>query len=910
MFGRIVGIGFGVGAISLIIFIAWISQSLPDPNNLGSRSLAQSTKIYARDGKTILYDIHGEEKRTVVELADISPSVINATIATEDREFYSHQGVSIRGTIRSIWKDIVRGNRSQGGSTITQQLVKNAILTREKSIIRKVKEWVLAYQIERRFSKDEILKLYFNEIPYGGNAYGIEAAARMYFGKSAKDLAVSEAAMLVALVRGPTYYSPTGNHRDELVARTKFVIDNMVSLGTLSQEVGEAEKGVDILARVQPIRDPIVAPHFTLYIKDLLVQKYGELEVERGGLRVITTLDPKLQKIAEEEVAAGAEKNDKRGADNAALTAIDPRTGQILAMVGSRDFFDVEHDGQFNVATAVRNPGSSFKPIIYLSAFTRGYTPNTVIFDLKTDFGPDGSGKNFIPNNYDFREHGPLKMRQTLAGSLNIPAVKTLYLAGIPYTLDLAERLGYSTIDRERVGLALAIGGGGVRLVEHVGAFATIANDGVRHTPTGILRIEDRGGKILEEYQDAGEKVVDVNAVRELQDVMSDNAARSYVFGARNSLTLPDRPVAAKTGTTNDWKDGWTMGFTPSLAAGVWVGNNDNTAMNRGMDGVIVAAPIWQAFMRRATTDTKVERFKKAKIVDGKKTMLSGQLANETTIKVDKETGRKIPDECLSSWPAAYVSTVVVKEVHTILHYVDRKDPTGTIPKNPSADPMYTRWEEPVQRWAKKNKYVAKTPKDEDCDLRVSTSTPVVNITSPLSGQTIKTDSLPMNISATGFGSGQKAVYTVDGITVATIDAAPLSTTLNIGSLENGFHTIGVTVTDAAGSTASATIQINTLLQNKTTLYFVQPSSKTTIPAADFPYVVRVYASDPKGITSATLYLDGNPVPVDQVSSPTDPTISFSWATTPPGSYKLYVVVKTGSGKTVESDRVSVTVKE
>ncbi len=909
---RLLGFGIACVAVVVILVVAWASQSLPNPNNLEFRRVAQSTKIYARDGSTLLYEIHGDQKRTIVELKDISPDVIHAVIAIEDKDYYKHSGFSVRGLIRSVWVDIVRGTRAQGGSTLTQQLVKNAILTKEKSFIRKLKEIILSYQLERRYDKDQILKLYFNEIPWGSTAYGVEAAAHTYFGVSAKDLTLAESATLAAMVQIPSYYSPRGSHTDQLIERQHRVLSNMVEQGYITQEAADAAMQEDVLKKVPAFQDKIVAPHFVFYIRDILVQKYGELTVEQGGLSVKTTLDAKLQKIAEEEVSAGAKKNDKRGADNAALVSVDPKTGQILAMVGSRDFFDKAHNGQFNAATGIRNPGSSFKPIVYLTAFTRGYTPDTVLFDLKTNFGPDGSGKDFIPNNYDFREHGPLKMRQTLAGSLNIPAVKTLYLAGIPNVLNLAEKLGYSTIDRSKVGLALAIGGGGVRLVEHVGAFAALANDGLQNPVTGILEVKDKNGKTLEEFKKNETRAVDQNAVRMLQSVMSDNAARAYVFGSHNALTLPDRPVAAKTGTTNDWKDGWTMGFTPSLATGVWVGNNDNTAMNRGMDGVVVAAPIWQNFMIRATKGTKVEKFKSYVAPKSTKPALSGAVANETVVAVDTESGKRIPDACVASWPAAFKKEVTIKEAHTILFYVDREDPTGDAPKNPASDPMFSRWEGPIQQWAKKNGYLSKMPADDSCDRRVSTTTPTVTIASPLNNATVSGSTLSTEVSLANFGDSVTVTYTLDDQVLGSTTTAPYSASFDLGGVTNGFHTLLVSAVDAVGATASASVSINTLAQQETTVYFLQPRAGEKISAGSFPVAVKAYAFDPKGISTVSLYnnaTDGTQVLLDRVTAPPDTQVVFSWATSTPGAYRLYLVVKTTAGKSVESDRLPVTVQ-
>lgn len=903
-----------LGVIMVVGAAAWVSQDLPDPNKINSRVVAQSTKIYARDGSTLLYEVHGDQRRTVIELSDISTYAKQAALSIEDKDFYKHKGFSLRGLLRAIFVDIISGRKAQGGSTITQQLVKNSILTREKSFIRKAKEIILSYQIEQRFSKDQILKLYFNEIPYGSSNYGIEAAAQAYFNKHAKDLDLAESALLAAMVKAPTYYNPNGIHVQDLVARQKLVLSEMLKDDMITAAQSEQAGAVDIVKRINPTRDRVVAPHFVFTVRDQLVQKYGDALVESGGLRVITTLDPKLQKIAEEEVTAGAAKNLTRyKAQNAALVATNPKNGQVLAMVGSKDFFDTEHDGNFNVATAIRNPGSSFKPVVYLTAFTRGYSPDTMLFDLKTNFGPDGSGKDFVPNNYDFKEHGPLKMRQTLAGSLNIPAVKTLYLASIPATLDLASQLGYTTIDREKVGLALAIGGGGVRLLEHVGAFGTLANDGVLNPVSMVLRVEDRAGKVLEEYKSKPVKAVDPQAVRQLVDIMTDNNARAYIFGTRNSLTLGSRPVAAKTGTTNDNRDGWTMGFTPSLSAGVWVGNNDYSPMRSGSDGVVVAAPIWHNFMDRALKDTPVEKFTKPKPTTSTKPVLLGKLPGDVPISVDAETGKQIPDSCLATWPPEFILQKKIKEVHTILYYLVKEEPSGAAPADPTKDPMFARWEAPVQGWAKKNGYIATSPGFESCSLRSGgvVGGPAISFTSPGANSTVVGTSLSATVEVSAPAGAASVQYSLDSTPVTTVTAAPFSATVDLTPLSSGFHTLAAVLTDAAGTTAIATVRFNLLPGSVATVYISSPGQQEKIPTSDFPRSVQIVAYDPEGVANVTLLTKnagGTTTVLNTIDNPGDQNISLSWATTDPGKYQLIATMKNKRGTVTTSDTITVTV--
>ncbi|HLD27627.1 MAG TPA: transglycosylase domain-containing protein, partial [Patescibacteria group bacterium] len=579
--------GVLVFIVLMIGLVAWLSKDLPDPNKLSERSVAQSTKIYDRTGEHLLYDIHGEQQRTLIKLTDIPDYAVKATLTLEDQQFYKHKGFNLWGMFRGVILQTLSGRRAQGGSTLTQQLVKNAILGDERSVLRKLKELILAYQLERKYSKDEILQMYFNEIPYGSTAYGLEAAASLYFGKSAKDLTLAEATILAALPQRPTYFSPNGSHVDELINRQHYCLDQMIKFGHITEEQAQTakEEKLNFKNRVAGIE----APHFVFFVKELLSEKYGDTLIEQGGFKIISSLDYDLQKKAEIIIKEQAEKNlENFDAGNAALVAIDVKTGQILAMVGSKDFFDEEIDGQVNVATSPRQPGSSFKPIVYAAAFNRGFVPESVIYDLETVF-PVFDG-NYTPHNYDLKEHGPVSLRTALAGSLNVPAVKMIYLAGIDNVLNLADQLDYTTLkDRSRFGLSLVLGGGEVKLLEHANAYATFARDGKKMQYEAVLKLEDNEGKVLEEYKKPYmQTALEPDIARMINDILSDNNARSFIFGASNYLTLGDRPAAAKTGTTNDYHDAWTIGYTPQLAVGVWVGNSNNDEMKRGADGSVV----------------------------------------------------------------------------------------------------------------------------------------------------------------------------------------------------------------------------------------------------------------------------------------------------------------------------------
>lgn len=605
----VVGALFFVFLGGLIATFFVYKNQTPSVRDISAYRPPQTSAIYDRTGKIVLYKIHGEENRKILTHEEIPEVVRVATIATEDKNFQTHFGFDIFSILRALKVNFENGEISQGGSTITQQLARNVYLTREKTLRRKFMETLIAIKIEKNFAKDEILDRYLNQVPYGSNAYGISAAAEVFFRKTAKELDLSEAVFLSALPKAPTYYSPYGNNADKLVLRYRAILNNLAELGLASPEEIEEARMVNILSRVEPFREPILAPHFVFQVIEQLEEKYGREFLERGGLKIITTLDFSLQQIGERVVKDGGLRNVSRGATNAALVALDPKSGEILAMVGSRDFFDQSIDGQVNVAVRLRQPGSAFKPIVYATAFEKGYEPETLISDSPTNFGPDGGGIDYVPQNYDGKFHGVLPMRKTLAMSLNIPAIKTLSLVGIDSAIEMAHRLGITTLnERERYGLSLAIGGAEVKLQDMVSAFAVFATEGKKYPAHSILEIVDNSG---EAYFDKkiGEQVLDAEVARKINSIISDNDARSAIFGLRNPLFIPGRTVAAKTGTSQEFRDAWTVGYTPSIAVGVWAGNNDARPMRAGSDGVFVAAPIWRAFMDSTLLLYPVESF-------------------------------------------------------------------------------------------------------------------------------------------------------------------------------------------------------------------------------------------------------------------------------------------------------------
>lgn len=670
-----------LGVIAVSLFFLQARSTLPDPEAIISRQVKESTKIYDLTGETLLYDIYDEERRTVVPFEAISSNIRDATVAIEDISFYQHHGVDFRGIARAFVQNIRTGNvTGQGGSTITQQLIGNALVGREKTYRRKLQELILSIEVERRFTKDEILWMYLNQVPYGSNAYGIEAASITYFNVPASELTVAQSAVLASLVQRPSYLSPYGYHLDELMARKETVLAKMRDAGFISSE--EYILALDEELEFEPPSRELAAPHFVIMAREYAIQKYGEDIIESGGFRIITTLDAELQNTASELVSKYAEINvSKVGATNAALVAVDPKTGRVRALVGSANYFDIENEGNFNVATAQRQPGSSFKPFAYATAFQNGFPDSTILWDTPTEFDPlcspdttgrfnSRGGKCYHPQNYSLSYTGPVTMRQSLARSMNVTSVKTLYLAGIDNTIDLAERMGITTLqDRSRFGLSLVLGGAEVKLVDLVSAYGVFAHDGIRNPWTLIERIELADGTILEERTDNPTRAIDAQTSRMVTDILSDNFARAPVFGLDSPLHFSNRPVAAKTGTTQENRDAWTVGFTPQLSVGVWVGNNDNTSMNRFGTGVGAAAPLWHAFMAAAMSGERVEHFPKPDPVFSDKPMLDGSPVSSA-----------------------------LPEPHTILHVVYRDNPLGPIPSNPSQDPLYSNWEWSVRR--------------------------------------------------------------------------------------------------------------------------------------------------------------------------------------------------------------------
>jgi len=881
-------------AFCLLVFggiFAYYAKDLPSPRKINSKNTSESTKIFDRSGETLLYEIHGGVKRTLIPLSEMPEYIQEATISAEDKNFYHHFGFDPIGIVRSALKN-TKSDERVGGSTITQQLVKNTALSAEKTYTRKIKELILSVEIEALYTKKDILQMYLNEIPYGSNAFGIESAAETFYGKKAKDLTLAESATLAAIPQAPTYYSPYGSNTDALKARQEWILDRMVDDKYITKE--EADKAKQEKFVFVEKQEGIIAPHFVMYVKDLLVEEYGEKEVQKGGYKVYTTLDMRLQKIAEKVIPEGVDRNYSYGATNAALAAVDPKTGEILAMQGSKDYFDKENEGNVNVTIRDRQPGSSFKPIVYALALKKGYTPDTILYDVPTDFG-----NNYKPSNYDGQTHGPVTMRQALTNSLNIPAVKTLYLAGLENTIDFAHQLGITTLgDPSNYGLSLVLGGGEVKLLDEVSAYSVFANDGLRNDKKAILKVIDRKGKVIQDNSKTDAKrIVEDQVARQLSSILSDTNARQMVFGSAPNLRLADRQVAVKTGTTENFKDAWTVGYTPSLAAGVWVGNNSGAEMNSGADGSVVAAPIWHSFMEQAMEGQPVEEFKSYDPIKVDKPVLMGKSGSEEKVRIEKTTKKLATDDC----PPESVEEVTIRSAHSILFYVEKDNPRGEVPKNPAADPQYSNWESAVQAWAgKDNKGITQIPK-ETTDVCSPAKKPKISITSPTGGL-IKEDTITVSASVTAPNGVKSVDFAVDGASIGSASAEPYSAEFYTGRFENGFHTVSASVTDKIGQKASAQVTIETKVDRASSIS-LSSSGSGNLTKQDFPISLTATVAYSGTLQKVQFLLNG--AVYDEIGSPTGNSFSTSLSYPGTGSYSVQAAAVDETGRAIFSNQVS-----
>ncbi len=671
-----------LGLILLVVlsgsFLLWAaSLKTPDLGSFDDRLLGQSAKIYDRTGTILLYDLSQKVRRTVVPFDQISPLAKNAAIAIEDADFYNHKGIKATSIIRAIVANIFSLHFSQGGSTITQQVIKNSLLSSNKDISRKLKEWILAIKLEQATDKDSILNLYLNDTSYGGNLYGIAEASSVFFGKKPSEVTLAEAAYLAAIPQAPTYYSPYGTHKASLDTRKDLVLKKMLENKLITEDQYNAALAEKITFLPKSVTG-IKAPHFVMFIKQYLENKYGDETLQQGGFKIITTLDYNLQQKAEGIAKEYIIKNEKAfKASNGAMVGIDPKTGQILMMVGSRDYFDTNIQGNFNVATAHRQPGSSFKPFVYATAFNKGFTPDTPLYDVFTEFNascsPIGTpnvpnAKCYHPQNYEGGYKGLMSIRSALGQSRNIPAVRLLHLVGIEDSISTARAMGIDSLTNAgQYGLTLVLGGGEVSPLDMASAYGVFANDGARNPYTGILSIQGADGNELEAYATSTKQVIPQQTARLMNNVLADPYARSSIFGSRY---FGDKKVGIKTGTTNNSRDAWIVGYTPNLVVSAWVGNNDNSPMIQKASAIIVA-PMWKQFMDYSLDQLPDENF---------------------------EAPDPISPDIKPFLGGAWLGPG--NTVHSELYWIDRNNPAGDPPSNPAGESLYNNFEVGVQSWA------------------------------------------------------------------------------------------------------------------------------------------------------------------------------------------------------------------
>lgn len=796
-FGLILGTVFTIGVF------AWYSRDLPDPNTI-KRTDGFTTQIFDRTGQTVLYNIYQDQNRRFTSINEIPDYLKKAVVAVEDKDFYKHQGFDPLSFLRII-KNLIVEHRLIGGSTLTQQLVKNVLLTNDRVVSRKIKELVLAIEIERRFSKDEILQMYLNEAPYGGTAWGIAAGAQTYFGKKPVDLNLTEAIILAGMPQSPSRYSPYSKSPKAYVTRSVEVARRMREDGYIT---ADQEKQVDSdlpNVKFQPAGGTFKAPHFVTYVKDQLETMYGESVVEKGGLRVTTSLDWDLQQQAEKTVKEEIDKvSDSMHITNGASMMLDTPTGEILSMVGSRDFFDSSHDGQFNVAVSGnRQPGSSIKPVTYATAFSKGYWPGKVIADTVTEFPSGDPLKPYVPLDYDGKEHGLVHLRDALGNSLNIPAVKLLAMVGLRDMLDLAHKMGFNSLEptadnMKRLGLSVTLGGGEVKLVDLVSAYSAFGNGGYKVQPVAILKVEDNQGNVLYEHKDAGkQQVLDPKVAFLINNILSDNNARLMTFGQNSLLNFQGRNVAVKTGTTNDRRDNWAVGWTKNTIIGVWVGNNDYTQMKQVASGVSGASPIWRREMLDAITKRGNDPFDQP---DGVKQVdldqVSGYPAHDgfasykewvidgTLPTEDDPIHVNIP--VCSTDPNKKATQVQVAQGNfSKSEFIVMSEPDPLTPDN--------KWQKGIDAWVAKNTDKKYHPPTDFCS---DTNGVHVEIMSPQDRSRVNSNQVTVKAEVYSDQSVQWADLYLDGTKELRWDNRPFEKTF---TLDNGQHTVRVVGHNAAG---------------------------------------------------------------------------------------------------------------
>lgn len=819
-------IGFLLLLFGSVIFFA---TQIPNPQDLTNRNLAQSTKIFDKDGE-LLYDIYQDQNRTPIKLSEIPQYVKEATIAIEDKDFYKHKGFSLVGITRSVF-DLAVYRRVSGGSTLTQQLVKNALLSGERTLTRKLKEFILAVQVERAYSKDQILEMYLNEIPYGGTAYGIEAAANLYFGKSTKDLNLAEAALLAGLPQRPSVYSPYGTNPELSKQRQKQVLRRMVEDEYITKDEAEVAERQQLTYRTSQNEVGFKAPHFVLYVKAKLIEQFGDKMVEQGGLRVTTSLDYKLQKQVEEIVKKEIDNLSSAKVGNGASVVLDAKGGQILAMVGSKDYFaDSAPEGcdegqscvfepNVNVVIRARQPGSATKPIAYSAALEKGYTASQVYIDVKTEF-PGGDRPTYIPVNYDGQYHGVVQMRYALGNSYNIPAVKNLALVGVRDVLELGYRMGLTTWEPSEenvnsVGLSLVLGGREVRLLDLASAFSVLANKGRQQDPISILKVTDSKGKTLfEHHPSEGRKVLDEGITFIISDILSDNGARTAAFGSNSVLNIAGKTAAVKTGTTDEKRDNWAIGFTPSFVVGVWVGNNDNSIMSPTVSsGVTGASPIWNKIMTLVIKDKQNEPFERPpnvlqEEVDG---LMSGKPHPGSPTRREYFIAGTEPK---GESPAYQRAKVCRQNPHRLANDGEESDEKDVIILKEDDPTGADKWQKGIDEWVLTSvdpRFVGATKGCSGIPGFSAGGGGAIEIVNVSNGANVPRvfDVLAKTNSPAGV---KKVTWLIDGGVKSTQTSEPFALHVEFPVGDKGSHTITATLEDNNGGTFSTSIGVTVAL--------------------------------------------------------------------------------------------------
>ncbi len=811
-----------VGIVGFVLLttllFAWYAKDLPRPDKV-RRVEGLSTVIYDRNGE-VLYDVFTNQNRIPIELTDIPKSLRDATIAIEDKDFFKHAGFDPKGYLRAF-KQILIYHNLAGGSTLTQQLVKNVLLSSERTVPRKIKEFILAVQIEKKYSKDQIFQMYLNEAPYGGTAWGVEAAAKAYFGKHVKDVNLIEAAFLAGLPQSPSKYSPFTSVNKPYVWRTSQVLRRMREDGYINKQQ-EVDANKELLKLDFSVKGfDIKAPHFVMYIRQQLIEKFGEKMVEGGGLRVTTTLDYKLQEQAEKIVREEGEKLAPYKTSNIAAVVINTKTGEILSMIGSKDYFNNEIDGNVNVVLALRQPGSAGKPILYAAALKQGYTPASLLMDVKTDF-PSGNPEKpiYTPENYDGKFHGLLQIRFALGNSINIPAVKMAALVGVQDVMKQGFDMGISSWEPtsenlKNVGLSLALGGREVRLLELASAYGVLSQGGIRHDPVGILKVSNSQNKTLYEYRQVeGKRILSEEVAFLISHILLDNNARNIAFGSSSYLVIPGKTVSVKTGTTDQKRDNWTFGYTPSFVTGVWVGNNDNSPMNPSItSGVTGAAPVWNRIMRILLKDKPDEEFKKPANVNAleidafggglphgdqpkrieyfiKGTEPQRRSPVYQKLKISKNEDKKLAND---------VEIAAGDYTEKDFFVISEKDPVSGDGKN--------RWQEAIDSWVNgQSDERYKVPKETSS---AAADRVVIKMKNPEDRKQYNEYDIQVDASAVSKKDVVRMELFVDGVSKSIKAGNTFSEKI---TLITGSHEIKIKGTDSAGNSSEVSVKIGVLV--------------------------------------------------------------------------------------------------